>query len=285
MLILYTMKKLKIYLYLCFLGCFTGMFAQKHKIKLAEKQLITFVNTFSNNDTNSEVRIHAVTSFNNVLSDIIKNNSAVNRYKFKKLKKTGVFFTFKPNNKSFRLYNWYTFTDSSYKYTCLVKLRKHKSTITLNAISKEFQSNKKAEKTQLNNNNWYEAFYYKIIENKDIKGKYFTLLGINWNSNYTTKKVIDNMYISQNSVNFNLPYLMNETHSSYRRIFEYKKDAKISVNYYKKERKIIFDHLAPIIPNFTENYTNYVPTGALNSYKFENKRWQLILDDKFGIGK
>ena len=54
----------------------------------------------------------------------------------------------------------------------------------------------------LNENDWYGALYYEVIETKDKDDRYYTLLGFDFNNLFSSKKIIDVLYFDQKNKPF-----------------------------------------------------------------------------------
>lgn len=151
-----------------------------------------------------------------------------------------------------------------------------------------------------NSNKWYGAVYYKMIPLKTKTRTYYTLLGWNGKDLFTNEKVIEILYFkSDMSPVFGANVFKKYPEKSYRIIFEYAKDAVLTLKYqrqafdvntgrrdskthqviFETEMKdmIIFNNLIPLddymgnIPAFT------VPEASMNQgFVEDNGKWLFI---------
>lgn len=150
---------------------------------------------------------------------------------------------------------------------------------------------------KLTSSKWYGAYYYRVLSNTYHGKTYYTLLGWKGNNTLTTQKVIDNFVVSGNKVQFGLPIFKKEKMLKYRMVFEfsyrvsmllhyepdalvmenkplpYKKGKKHVERKTKRERLIVFDHLAPINPMYEGQFAFYGPDMSYDAMKFEKGRW------------
>ena len=122
--------------------------------------------------------------------------------------------------------------------------------------------------------NWFGALYYEILPVKTNKGIVYTLLGLHFNDLFTTKKIIESMSISENgSVTFGVPIFSYNNHIQRRVVFEYGINIIMNLKYDEYLNMIIFDHLAPSSPLYTNNFKFYGPDFTFDGLKFENEKW------------
>ena len=116
--------------------------------------------------------------------------------------------------------------------------------------------------------------YYQILPIKTEKGTVYTLLGLHFNDLFTTKKIIEAMSISQDGfITFGVPIFSYNNRIQKRIIFEYGVDVIMNLKFDTHLNMIIFDHLAPSSPLYSNNFKFYGPDFTFDGLKFENEKW------------
>ncbi len=125
---------------------------------------------------------------------------------------------------------------------------------------------------------WIGAVYYNIIKT-EYKGKnYYTLFGIDRNAIRSTRKWIEVLsFNNRHEPEFGGPFFSFEEDSLvkptvYRYGIEYKKEARILMNYQPELNMILVDHLISETgePDFP---WTYVPDGDYEGFKWQNGKW------------
>jgi hypothetical protein len=134
---------------------------------------------------------------------------------------------------------------------------------------------KRPETASLKANNWYGAHYYKIITVKRKGITYYCLLGADWNDRLSKKKLMEVLSFEKDgSLKFGAPIINYNKNTIYRLIFEYSSNVSMSLNYDKKSKRIIFDHLSPIKEELKGQYQFYAPDLSYDALKFKKGKWQ-----------
>lgn len=131
----------------------------------------------------------------------------------------------------------------------------------------------------LNENNWYGALYYDIVETRDQDNRYYTLLGFDFNNLFSSKKIIDVLYFDEkNRPFFGKQIFQQDDKLLMRVIFEFSARVSMSLTYNKEKKMIIYDHLSPSKPSLTGKYQFYGPDMSYDGLKFEDGIWKLYTD-------
>ena len=126
---------------------------------------------------------------------------------------------------------------------------------------------------------WYGMLYYKIILGKINKKPVYTLLAWDGNDKISNKKIIDVLSFNSNGVpQFGMDIFKMEKRSPKRVVFEFVKDASMSLKYDEKKNRIIFDHLAPPDESLKGQFQFYGPDFSFDGLKFEKGFWIYIRD-------
>lgn len=130
-------------------------------------------------------------------------------------------------------------------------------------------------------NNWIGAVYYNIIRTEFKGKKYYTLFGLDENTAQSTMKWIDVLSFNErNEPVFGGPFFTYDKDSipkppAYRFNIEFKKGARILVNYVEDLQMILVDHLVSETDE-PEHAWTFVPDGDNEGYKWENGKWAHI---------
>ena len=126
--------------------------------------------------------------------------------------------------------------------------------------------------------NWIGAMYYNIIKTQ-YKGKnYYTLFGFDNNTAQSSMKWIDVLTFNEkNEPVFGGPFFTYEKDSipkppKYRIGLEFKKGARVLVNYVEDLGMILVDHLISETEQPELPWT-FVPDGDQEGFKWENGKW------------
>lgn len=123
---------------------------------------------------------------------------------------------------------------------------------------------------------WHGALYYKIVESKHAGQKYYTLLGFDFNTVFSNKKVIDIMAVDPfGDLYFPKKLFFYDNKYMDRIVFEYNEQAEMILRYDKKLKMIVFDHLSPDKPSQKGEYQFYGPDFSQDGLKFEKGVWVL----------
>lgn len=98
--------------------------------------------------------------------------------------------------------------------------------------------------------NWYGSLYYDVHPIKFKDKEVYLVFGLMTSTNGETQhKVIDVMSFSKKTIKFGAPSFITPwtgKKKQSRVVFEYDKNAQMSLEYNKKKKTITFDHLSPI---------------------------------------
>jgi len=91
--------------------------------------------------------------------------------------------------------------------------------------------------------------------------------------------VIDVLYFDeQGNPQFGAPIFDNGKRKFSRIIFEYSAKVSMVMRYVPESDMIIFDHLSPSEPRYSNDYRFYGPDFSYDGFKFEKGRWALKSD-------
>ena len=129
--------------------------------------------------------------------------------------------------------------------------------------------------------NWFGALYYDIIPFKKGGGDHYILLGWDGDSRITTKKVIEVISFSGSTVRFGAPVFKTEEGMKKRILFTYAEQISMSIVYQEKEKRIIFDHLAPRDQSLKGQYQFYGPDMSHDALELKKGKWYWVSNAEF----
>lgn len=178
-------------------------------------------------------------------------------------------------------FNLFTFniplTDGTHQFAGVIQLSPRQGVckvIPLNDVSKQYATRPVFE--QFTADRWYGSLYYEIIPKKVEGKKVYVLLGACLNNSlFTNKKIIETLWFTdEREPIFGYPLFDYGLKVQSRVIFEYTIMAQMAIHYNKKLDMIIFDHLAPSSPLYTNNFKYYGPDASYDGFKFKDGLWR-----------
>lgn len=197
-------------------------------------------------------------------------------YPFDSLKHLG---KIKSEDKRLRVFTWNVpQSDGTQKYFGYI-LYKQKKSSSYSVF--ELQDNRKLISDPINeiisSTKWMGALYYSIVEKKDKKNQYYILLGLDFNNLFSSKKIIEVLSFGKDSqpVFGAKIFKVGETDLN-RVVFEYSSRASMTLRYIPEASTIVFDHLSPSKPEYTQNYQFYGPDFTYDGFMYEKGAWVYV---------
>jgi hypothetical protein len=129
-------------------------------------------------------------------------------------------------------------------------------------------------------NNWIGSVYYNIIKTQHKGKNYYILFGFDSYSVKSSKKWIEVLTFNEKKEPvFGGPFFSYEKDSipkpdKYRFGIEYKKGARVLVNYIDELEMILVDHLVSDDNNANPDLPwTFIPDGDQEGFKWENGKW------------
>lgn len=179
----------------------------------------------------------------------------------------------------FRIYTWTIQFDDYYsRQRGAIQMKTRDGSLKLIPLRdySEFTSN--ADDSVRNRTNWIGAMYYNIIKTEYRGKNYYTLFGYDSYSAQSSKKWAEVMYFNErNEPVFGGQFFTYQNDDppqkpKYRVSIEYKKEARVLLNYIPDLGVILMDHLISETDQPDLKWT-YVPDGDNESFKWENGKW------------
>lgn len=259
------MKKIFLIFSLLFF-CF-GLFSQTDSLLVFEKNIKQLFDKIQISTSNQDLKEFS----KDIEIELLKalNIKASYEYPFDSLNFLGKIYS---EDKLLRIYSWnIPFSDGTFTYGCVLQ-QKENNKVTCFKIKKA--PYKPALERTISSSDWYGALYYKAIPIKQRKkSTYYILLGWAGYNDLTTLKLIDVLTINKNNLSLGMPILEKENKMYSRYVFEYGAQYRMTLDYDKKTKQIIFDHLAPSSPKYEGIFSDYGPDFTYDSFVLKRKKW------------
>ena len=250
---------------------------EKQKLNALEAELNAQREKILNAESDSQ-RVQANEAFISTLKEALDIPSSFD-HPFTNIQKIG---NLKSPDNFFRMFTWnLPFDDGTHKYFCFIQIEDKKKGNVIYELQDESSNIENPEYKSLDNEEWYGALYYEIIEIKKGKKKYYTLLGWDGDTEFTNSKVIDVLYFSGSKYKpkFGTPLFKRPGKTARRIVFKYAEDAVMNLKYEAKQKSIVFDYLSPLKPLMEGKYEFYGPNGRrFDAYEFREGKWVYIPD-------
>ena len=229
-----------------------------------------------------EQKAAANIKFKAILEEVLANNASFDG-DFSKVEKISVL-----KAHQLKIYNWtLPHTDGTYTYFAFTQFKTaDEKVIVTELIDKSAELDKLETKT-FTANTWFGALYYEIIHDKKIGEDYYTVLGWDGNNLMTNKKVIDVIVVdNKGKIKLGAPIFKMEKRTQRRVIFEYSKNASMSLKYHPKQKQIIFDFLVPSSSRVKGIYEYYGPAlDTFDALTLNKNKWTYEKDVKIQLDK
>ena len=128
---------------------------------------------------------------------------------------------------------------------------------------------------------WYGALYYDIHPIKFKDKEVYLVFGLMTSTNgETQRKVVDVMSFSKKAVKLGAPSFITPwtgKKKQHRVVFEYDKNAQLTLEYNKKKKTITFDHLVPSRQT-ADGKDIMAPNGSYDALIYKKDLWEYKAD-------
>jgi hypothetical protein len=253
--------------------------ADKKFLKLKEDSLRSYAQ-YMVTDSFTHSRMIADSFFTRILVRALK---AKNSFYYPFASVAGISKLYAPDS-SFRIFTWNVQLEADQLYSLqkgAIQMATKDGSLNLIPLKdiSDFADN--LDDSMRFNYNWVGAVYYNIIKTQFNGKNYYTLFGIDNNSFMSSKKWMEVLTFNQkNEPVFGGPFFSYEKDSipqrpKFRIGLEYKKDARVLMNYIPDLDVILVDHLISESDE-PDNKWSYVPDGDNEAFKWENGKWMHI---------
>lgn len=180
---------------------------------------------------------------------------------------------------SFRIFSWNISYDDHYaRQRGAIQFRTADGSLKLLPLRDVSEFTDKPADSARGRSTWIGAMYYNIIRTQHKGKNYYTLFGFDNNTAQSSMKWIDVLTFNEkNEPVFGGPFFTYEKDSipkppKYRIGLEFKKGARVLVNYIEDLGMILVDHLISETDQPELPWT-FVPDGDQEGFKWENGKW------------
>jgi hypothetical protein len=251
--------------------------ADMKKLRAKEDTLIDY-SYYLNTDTLTEERMVSDSVFTKTLVRALQIKNSF-YYPFDSV--VGISKIYAPDT-SFRIFTWVISYDDHYaRQRGAIQLRTADGSLKLLPLRDVSEFTDKPLDSIRTRGNWIGAMYYNIIKTQYKSKNYYTLFGFDNNNAMSSMKWIEVLTFNEkNEPLFGGPFFSYEKDSipkpaQYRFGIEFKKGARILVNYIEDLQMILVDHLVSENDDPEHQWT-FVPDGDQEGFKWENGKWTHI---------
>lgn len=234
---------------------------------------------FSNiSKTNNDIERERI---NNMIVDNMEQVLSIEgsfSYPFDSLKNIGKIVS--PDNK-LRIFTWnLPYINGTHKYFGFIQYYPpNENKFLLYKLIDCSDNYESPENLILSDTSWLGALYYEIIEKKYKGFTYYTLIGFDFNSLLTAKKIIEVLYFKDDKVPVFGKAIFNYQNKLCNRIiFEYSSKVSMGLKYNRDLKMIVFDHLSPSKPSYTGHFMYYGPDFSYDGLDFKDGIWHEVRD-------
>ena len=186
-----------------------------------------------------------------------------------------------PDDSTFRIFTWQLYVSpNEYRYAGIIQ--KNEAQSELFALSDRSSSIFFPDNMTVSSSNWFGSLYYNIKQINTSSGTYYTLFGLDNNSMWVKRKIIDVLYFTEEgkpqfgSPIFHSVNQRKQATTKHRVILDYSAEGSISSNYSDEYGMIIFDNLIPIGGSHEGQGVIQVSDGSYRGYKFDGEKWAFV---------
>ncbi len=174
-----------------------------------------------------------------------------------------------------RIFNWNcVLSDGTYRYFGILQIKEKKAIRVEKLVDSTADTDMMK---QYSISNWGGALYYQIIPIKQKGSRSYFLLGWDGNNYQTSKKLIEILNIdSEGKLSFGSPVILWRGKVLNRVVFEYAKQARMTIQYEEKAKRFVFDHLAPSKPMYQNQFEYYGPDFSYDALEYRKGKWVLV---------
>jgi hypothetical protein len=164
--------------------------------------------------------------------------------------------------------------DGTNKYYCyLIRKGNKNKPNTIFELTGEYKKDQIRQDILFDQDSWYGALYYQIIPFRIHGSYYYALLGLSFNSDQVSRKIIEILSFStEGKIVFGKDCLIKEKTNKMRDVFDYSSEGVMTLRKYSP-KMIVFDHLDTFSGGH-ESSSEYIGAGlAFDAYVFKRGAW------------
>ncbi len=180
------------------------------------------------------------------------------------------------SDSSLRIFSWnYLLPGGRYQYHAVVQVYDTVRHYYNYWILKDVR---KLDTSIVTDTNWYGALYYDIISYEYRENVFYTLLGVDFNDLFISKRIIDMLRIDYENgrLLFGAPLFFRESNWHNRIVFEYSARVSMTLRYNEELEMIIYDNLEPRESRYRGNHEFYGPDMTFSGLRLRFGRWDEV---------
>jgi hypothetical protein len=183
-----------------------------------------------------------------------------------------------PPDSSFRIFTWQmVINDNIIRQHGAIQMKTVDGSLKLFPLIDKSDVTINIDDTVGNNKGWIGAVYYRIIETKNARKNYYTLLGFDENNIRSNRKIIEVLSFNNGEPEFGGHYFNFDNDAVKqpvisRYIMEYKKSTGPRLTYDENLGMIVFEHLESESNEPKKKWT-LIPDGDYEGFKWNNGQW------------
>ena len=225
---------------------------------------------------NDSIRIQVNDSIRSIIESYVRSDTIFD-HKFNKLRYLGQVTS---TDSLVKIVTWnLVLTDTRGRYYCyIVKRQSSRHPHIVYTLTSDYNRNMIRTDTTYSDDNWYGALYYDIRPYTLNGIKHWVLLGIDFGNPYITRKLIDILaFTADGDIVFGMKSFSSSDVIRQREIFEYAATAAMSLRF-AGDTAIVFDHLVPFSPEYSDDRQYYGPDYSNDAYILEDGLWHFKLN-------
>ena len=250
----------------------------------AKQDTLSEYSLYLNTDSLPEDRMIADSAFTKTL---VRALQIKNSFYFPFDSVLGVSKLYSPDT-SFRIITWnISFDDYYARQKGAIQFRTTDGSLKLLPLRDVSEFTNKPQDSVRSRSNWIGAIYYNMVKTQHKGKNYYTLFGFDNNNAMSSMKWIEVLTFNENNEPvFGGPFFSYAKDSipqpaRYRFNIEFKKGARVLVNYIDDLQMILVDHLISDNNNANPDLPwTFIPDGDQEGFKWENGKW-LHIDKVF----
>ncbi len=263
-------KHIMKYIYiLTILFCSYQLSASQAEVEENERHILHYIKNIKNEQV-SELKMRYNDSIRNVFREILLQRESFD-HPFDSLKNISVLTS---SDSLFRLFTWnLRLGNGLYENYGFIQKRNPKdSTIKVFELKNQSFNYQDVYTAEGSADNWYGAVYYQLVEKEYMGRPIYTLIGIDFNDDFTKKKVIEILQFKNETPVFGKMIIRRGRQMTRRVVFEYSARASMLVDFMKDHDMIVFDHLSPIKHNLV-GAQFLAPDSSFDGLYYEKGKW------------
>lgn len=187
-----------------------------------------------------------------------------------------------PPDSTFRIFTWQLQLESGqYRHFGALQYPSDKKLRLTPLIDASNYMMHNVQDTIVDNNHWYGAVYYNIIQRTIDSKPYYFLFGFDANDPFSKKKVLDVLHFTAEGTPLFGSYLIatdttDQPALASRFVIEYAGLASASLNYDAEMDMILFDHLEPANGRSEGVFSTYIPDGTYEGFVWNDDHWKYV---------